>query len=121
MIFAGSTSPPQTFAPPALLLSSLSLRFETIQEGCRCLQEERGGGGGGREGGRLHSHDRAALRARSRSPTHAAKGGDINWGQNREEKGQVPTRAELGGAEVLPERPQAQVMGVLMATSLAVG
>lgn len=94
--------PPADLCTPSFAAQFMILWFETIQEGCRCLQEEREGGGEGREGGREAPQPRPRRhRVLSCSPTHAIKGGDINSGQNRAEKGQVPTRAELGGAEKL--------------------
>jgi len=56
------------------------------------------------EGGRLASRCRASRRvslAGNCLPTRIIKGDEINLGENRAEKGQVPTRAGLGGAKML--------------------
>lgn len=63
------------------------------------MQEERGGGGSGAHQPLPGSS--AVSLAGNRSPTHIIKGDEINLGENRAEKGQVPTRAGLGGAEML--------------------
>lgn len=81
--------PPQTFALPALLLSSLSCGLRQYRKDvgvCKKKEQEEGRGGEGR----LHSPGRAAPCAEAVLTHTPPKGGDINWGRKEQRRVRFP-------------------------------
>lgn len=90
--------PPADLCTPSSAAQLIILRFETIQEGCRCLQEEEEEEeeGEGREAG---SRTTALLRALTH--THCWRG-DINLGQKRAERVRFPPELNWEGQRCPP-------------------